>query len=323
MCHTEIIKLIAQKNGLEVKSLSCYVSGQINYVYELNNKYVVKIQGDLAYAQGVLKPQTEITSRLLRAGAKVPKILNAGEISGKPYLMMEKLPGNNLVYDWIKFSLKKKENFMAQLAEQLKIFHSLRFDQYAITMNQGQYRTNLKDAIEVETDFKRIDKNNLRKEYVNDIELLEQIYEMNKAALDEEKTAVLVHNDVHLENIFYQDGEITGLIDLDWISQAPRDYELWKLADVFYDPKKTVEKKLEPLYENYRMTRECGWLKKYYPQLFASPSLVIRIKLFSLENLINKIVDYQKGRWSEKVMLNVQKQVNVFYRSDWLEKLLV
>jgi len=86
--------------------------------------------------------------------------------------------------------------------------------------------------------------------------------------------------------------------------------------------KKTVEKKLEPLFEGYQMINECGWLKKYYPGLFASPNLVTRIKLFSLENLINRVVDYQSGRWSERVMINVVKQINDFYKGDWLEKLL-
>jgi len=321
MRNTEIVKLIAKKNGLQANSISCYVSGQINFVYDLNGKYIIKIEGDLNHAKGILKPQTGITRQLINAGAKVPKIFDAGEIMGKPYLLMEKLSGTDLVYDWLKFSSKEKENFMAQLAEQLKIFHSLKYDNYSVTISSGIIKPNLKDAINYLTDFRRINKNKLKKEYLKDVDFLEKFYQANEVILDEEKTAVLVHNDMHLENIFYRDDKITGLIDLDWVCQAPKDYELWKLVDVFYDPKKTVAKKLEPLYKGYRMTKECGWLKKYYPQLFASPNLIIRIKLFSLENLINKIVDYQNGRWSERVMINLQKQIDDFYRTDWLKKL--
>ncbi len=322
MFNSKIIELIAAKNGLTVKSARRHTSGQINFVYDLNGKYIIKIEGDLNHAKGILKPQTEITRQLINAGAKVPKIFDAGEIMGKPYLLMEKLSGTDLVYDWLKFSLKQKENFMAQLAEQLKIFHSLKYDNYSVTISSAVIKPNLKDAINYLTDFRRINKNKLKKEYLKDVDFLEKFYQANEVILDEEKTAVLVHNDMHLENIFYQDDKITGIIDLDWVCQAPKDYELWKLIDVFYDPKKTVAKKLEPLYKGYRMTKECGWLKKYYPQLFASPNLIIRIKLFSLENLINKIVDYQNGRWSERVILNAQKQINDFYKGDWLEKLL-
>jgi len=323
MNHDKIIQLIAHRNNLKVNSRRRYASGWINFVYDLNEKYIIKIQGDLNHADGILKPQAEITGRLLAQGAKVPKIFDAGEIMGKPYLLMEKLSGTNLVYDWLKFSLKQRENFMAQLAEQLKIFHSLIFDNYAITISSGLNQANLREAVRQVTDFKRINRDKVKKDYLKEVDFLEKFYLANESLLNEEKTGVLVHNDIHLENIFYQGNKITGLIDLDWVCQAPKDYELRKLVEVFYDPKKTVEKQLEPLFEGYQMTKECGWLKKYYPQLFEYPNLITRIKLFSLDNLINKIVDYQNGRWSEQVMINLRKQIQDFYRSDWLEKLFV
>lgn len=320
----EIIKQVATKNRLETPDHPKKIaSGVINRVYDLGS-CVLKIEGsDLTnYAKGVLKPQAEIMEKLFSLGAKVPKVVDHGEFQGVPYILMEKAVGNNLVYDWLKFSLKEKENFIAQVCEQLQLFHSIKFDSYALPFYLGHQFENFKDAMVNVTNFKLIDKSKLKKEYVKDLEFLEDFFENNISILDERNTARLVHSDIHLENIFHQGDKVTAIIDFDWITAAPKDYELWKITDVFYDPKKTVEKGLESLYEGYRMTEEFKFVKKYYPGLFGSPNLLTRVRLFLLENMIYKVTDYQKGRWSEDVMKDFQQKVQDFYRGNWLSDLL-
>lgn len=57
--------------------------------------------------------------------------------------------------------------------------------------------------------------------------------------------------------------------------------------------------------------------------MFQADNLADRIRLYYLEKLIDIVSDYQKGRFSEGAMQRVQKDVNDFYRSDWLDKLLM
>lgn len=133
---------------------------------------------------------------------------------------------------------------------------------------------------------------------------------------------MLVHNDLHLENIFYENDSITGIIDFDWVAHAPKDYELWKLIEVFRAPKYTVEQDLEPLYENYQMAEEFGFLKKYYPELFEHENLPARIRLFYLQKTIERIVYCQSGKPNARAIHLVEEEINDIYKSDWLEKWL-
>ena len=319
----ELIKSVSKKNKLpEVKPVR-FPSGVINRVYDLGN-CVIKIEGsDLTnFAKGVLKFQPAVIGQLVALGAKVPRILDYSEFEGRPYILMEKAVGQNLIYDWLRFNLKEKENFIAQVCEQLQIFHSLKFDSYSIPIYQGKKFDNLKAALTNVVNFADIDKIKLKKDYREDLEFLEDFFAQNISLLDEKDPSVLIHNDIHLENIFHKGNEVTAIIDFDWATAAPRYYELWKIADVFYDPKKYGEEGLESIYQGYRMTEEFKFIKKHYLKLFETPDLLTKIRLFNLENVIYKITDYQKGRWSENVMIGLKQQINDFYRDGWLSEVL-
>lgn len=322
MTDSEIIKLVANKNRLVLNfEPTRYASGFVNHVYDLH-KFVLKMEDGSEYYKGILKPQGEIIEKLVKAGAKVPQAVDAGDFEGRFYVLMEKLPGTNLSYDWLKFSSAEKENFIQQIAHQLQIFHSIQFDDYAITILAKKRFKNLQNAVANFINFKKIDKSKLKKEYVKDVEFLENFFEKNIHILDEKNTAVLVHTDISLENVFYQDNKITGIIDWDWVCQAPKDYELWEISDAFYNPKRRVEDHLKPLYEGYQMIEEFGLLKKYYPDLFSAPNLANRVRIFIMDDLIDRYVYYQNGKGTENLLIEARRQIKDFYQEGWLSRCL-
>ncbi len=324
MKDLELIKFVVSKNKLEWAWPTRFTSGVINRVYDLGS-HVIKIEGsDLTdYAKDVLKPQAALMERVRALDAKIPKVIDSGEFEGSPYILMEKAKGRELVYDWLNFNLKQKENFIAQICEQLQIFHSVKNDFYSIAIYQNKNFENLKGATINLTDFTEIDKAKLKKEYAEDIEYLEGFLTENIEVLNEQNTAVLTHNDIHLENVFYKDNKVTAIIDFDWVSWAPKDYELRKIVDVFYYPKNYMAERLGQRYEGYRMTEEFKFLKKYYPGLFGIDNLLTRVRLYNLENVIYKTVDYQKGKWSENVMIELHQQIKDFYQGGWLSEVLL
>lgn len=313
----EIIKMVAEKNKVTLdREPHRYTSGIINHVYDLD-KFVLKIEDADKHWSGILKPQKEIISKLINAGAKVPKIFDTGEYDGRHFILMEKIAGNNLSYDWFKFNSQEKESIIEQIAHQLQIFHSIQFDNYSINIQSNKKFNNLKEAIQNLINFEKIDKSKLKKEYIKDLEYIEGFYKDNIDVLDEQSTAVLVHNDISFENIFHKNGKLTGIIDFDWASAAPKDYELWAITILFYEPQRRVEEKLEPLYKS-QMIEEYKLLKKYYPALFEVSNLANRVRLYLIEDIIDRVAGYQKGRWSESVMLEVQKFIKQLYKGDWL-----
>lgn len=323
----KIIQFAIHKNKLDsTLEANRFSSGVINRVYSLGDQYVIKIEGKGGIpGEPILKPALGITSKLLAKGAKLPKILDYDSVDGTDYILMEKAIGNNLSYDWMSFSEFRKEKIIEQLAEQLQIWHSIPFEDYCITIKSQKHFKNLLPAIErlAIKEIKGIQKDKLPKDflpYVETLETLENFYHDNISSLKETATAVLCHTDIHLENIFYKGDELTSIIDLDWASQAPKDYELWKIIDVIHSPKYTVEERLGPLYEGYQMTKELNWLKKYYPKLFQVKNLANRIRLYSLDPLIETVIDYQNGKWSQKALVKVSDKVRDLYQNLWLDE---
>lgn len=318
--NSKIIKEVIRKNSLPSSSdITCYTSGIVHDTYDLGN-YVLKIEGEAEYAKGVLEYQPEILGKLLSIRAKVPRVINSGRVEGKYYLLMEKLRGTNIVYSWRSFSMGQKEGFMAQLAEELKKYHSLKSSQYSLPVCSNTTFPNFKDAFCRAMSFDNVKIDNFSAEHKRDIEFLKKFYENNIEVLDEKNTAVLVHNDIHLENIFYENEEITGIIDFDWASYTPKDYELRHIVQTFRYPLYTVEERLEPLYENYQMIKEFGFLKKYYPDLFKQKNLATRIRLYYLEKITDRLVDW-KGN-NNKALQIFSEEMRDIYKTDWLDKLL-
>ena len=314
-----IIALVTKKLDISVSvEPKRYMTGIVHRVYDLE-KYIIKIEGDYSKT---LEHQGEILNKLKALGAKVPGAVDFGIIEGKAYLVMEKLEGKNIVYDWVKMSLSQKEQIIAELAYELQIYHSMKFDIYAIPIASGTSFKNFQDANDRLADFSKINKAALAPSHRQDVEYIEDYYRQHRHLLSETETAVLVHNDIHLENIFHAGEHITGIVDFDWCCQAPKDYELWKIIEVVREPKLTVEGKLEPLYDGCQMITELGFLKKYYPDLFAGIHVAERIRLFYLSNkLFNRIEDFQK-EGNTHTMDIVHEEISMLFKSQWLESLL-
>jgi aminoglycoside phosphotransferase len=318
----QIIKEVLKKNKISASNTARITSGQINRAYDIDKKYVLKIEGDFDFAKNIFKHQPIIIERLLIGGAKVPEIIDYGNINGKNYLLMNKIKGEGLSGLWHKLDLKQKENFMFQIAEQLEIFHSIKFEEYTISGQVDKTYKKWINAVRDVSDFSRIDKSTLEYPTVNDVEYIEAFFNEKINILENVKESVLVHQDMHFENIFYESNAITGIIDFDWSCQAPREYDLWIIADYFHAPRYFVEKELEKYYKD-QMVAEIKILRKYYPELFNIDKLLDKIRLYYITSLIDWVEDYQNGRWSKNVLDKVHIKINDFYRTDWLEKFLL
>lgn len=321
--NQKIIGQILKINNLSIsENIPRFASGQINRVYDINEKYVLKIEGDIERKKGLFKHQPEITEKLLDAGVKVPRIIDYGEVDGNEYLLMEKVRGMNLSYKWLKFNDSQRENIIIQLAEQLQKIHSIVFGNFALPMCRKERFSNFQEAVKDSIQFEKIDKMKLNNNLRGCMEYLEEFYEKNISSISNNEESVLVHNDFHFENIFCIEDQITGIIDWDWSCQAPRDYELWKLVDYFYNPADYVEEGLESAYSQYVPKNEIKVLRKNYPKLFEADALCEKIRLYFLENIIRLIVDTQAGIWSDNVLAKTEKKIEVIYKSNWLEKML-
>lgn len=303
-----ILKTIAQKLKIADLTVHEFAGGQINHTFQVGDNFVVKIQKDL----DVLLHQVPLTEQMLKSGVKVPEIIDHGMIEDREYIVMRKIPGQKLSEKWYTFSSEQKDQFIAQIAQQLKLIHSISFDQYS---PQRPLEFPIwKDAMIHYTDFGMIEGVRLDAETKRNMSVLKNFFDQHIEKLNETSTSVLVHNDLHFENILFEGDTITGIFDFDFARQAPKDYELWHLIDFFHTPTYFVEKNLEEVWEKYEYTNELTMFEKHYPELFVGEYLLERLRIYFIEDMLSHVVNGYPNR--------TNKQFESYFNNGWLENVL-
>lgn len=305
--HGELIDSVLKKNNLDLTlPVKRYTGGQINFVYQVGDDFVLKIEKDL----DVTHHQESIVKLAVEAGAKIPKIQDVGEVDGHRYLLMDRIQGEKLSGSWHTFSETQKESFIRQICEQMKILHSIKFEKYS-PQRPKEFDT-LLESIEWQMSETKVDDSKLDEVAKTNLDLLNQFYEENKKILDERGGAVFVHNDLHFENVLFDGDQISGIIDFDFSRQFAKDFELRCLVDFFFAPKYYVEEKLEPIWIEFQLGKELDWFKKYYPELFNHPQILTRFRLFIMNQILCDVRDGAVYKMNERV--------DAYFKGDWLEK---
>ena len=118
--------------------------------------------------------------------------------------------------------------------------------------------------------------------------LLEQAYSRFDTYLESDEF-VLVHNDLHFDNIFVYDGKIK-IIDFERSMYAPRDFEL----DIFYrmirKPWKFASEETEKYTDVSQYSNIMSYVQKYYPELLSNPNLYERLGIYDMVYFLAQLV---------------------------------
>lgn len=314
-----IMRIIEKNNKIKIdKKPRRFASGKNNRVYDINGKYVLKIEGEFDFCQGILKHQPVLLEKLLIAGAQVPQVLDQGTLEGKGYMLMNKLLGRNLGLYWHKFTRKEKDQLFHQIAIELKIYHSFKFSNYAISINLGNFSPSFRRAVWLTSNFDQIQEDLLDKPTQEMFLAIKNFWINNKHLIEENNTAVLVHNDAYLQNFLFQKNRLTGLVDHDWLCQAPPDYELWKILNYFHTPRFYVAPQLVNNYQK-PLKLELELLKKYYPEIFSVDRLLDRFRLFYIRSFLFMLKEYQQGNSQDIYLKKMKYKFRDFYQTDRLK----
>ncbi len=318
-----LIKAIAEKNSLgEIASLKQFSNGRGNLVYELNGNFVVKIRGKKYPELNMFGSQPELLQIMKAAGMKVPDLYEHATLDDHEYMLLRKIPGHDLSVDWWALEETTKERLIAEIAEQLKIMHSLCSPEYRLPIVSSHGQQNLREATKQAVDFDSIDVTKLPAQYQGTIEFLKQYFEEHSKYLDETDTAVFVHNDLNLENIIWNGERIVGLIDFDWLCYSAKDSELKRIVHYTYTAKDWVDKSVARDDIPYLANQGVKWLKKHYPELFAADYLSERVRCYLMQKILRPPKRYLDGQYDEQRLEDWARQVDTYYRTNWLENLL-
>lgn len=244
--------------------------GFTNTIYIVNDMYVIKICTNPNNEKSIEKEINFYKAN--RENDLIPKLYYSNvekDIVPYYYEIIKKVEGVSLYNVWHTFDENQREDVIRQLCDAMKQFHSNIGESYDWTKKTSELFINLyKQAIEL----KLFDN--------EEQELIDKAYSKFGIYL-ESKEFVLIHNDLHFDNIFYNDGKIK-LIDFERSMYAPRDFELDILYRMIRKPWKFASEETEKYtkledYENIMM-----YIEKYYSKLIHIDNLYKRLAIYDM-----------------------------------------
>ena len=102
---------------------------------------------------------------------------------------------------------------------------------------------------------------------------------------------VLVHNDLHFDNIIYHNGKIK-LIDFERSIFAPIDFELDIIYRMIRKPWKFANEEAEKFVKTEDYKNIMGYIEKYYPEIMNVQNLYKRLAIYDIVYFLKQFIDY-------------------------------
>ncbi len=242
--------------------------GFTNTIYIVNNSHVVKICTNKDNEVKFLK-EIEFYKKN-KDNDLIPKLyyynIDKKEV---PYYyeIIEKIDGVSLYSIWHTLDEEEREDIIKQLCTAMKKFHSNIGNNYDWTKTTSDLFIKLYEKSKLlfnEDEQKLIDK----------------AYSRFSEFLDSNEF-VLVHNDLHFDNIFYSNGKIK-LIDFERSIYAPRDFELDILYRMIRKPWKFASEEIEQYTKLSDYENIMTYIEKYYKELVSNKYLYQRLAIYDM-----------------------------------------
>ena len=258
--------------------------GFTNTIYNVNDEYIIKICSNIKNESNF---QKEINFYNANKDNKlIPKLYNSDTTKKDvPYFfeILEKIEGITLYNVWHTFNELERENIIKQVCEAMKKMHS----------NVGKYY----DWVE----YNKERFNNLYIEAKNqqlfnedEIKILDKVYSLFDEYLISNEV-VLIHNDIHFDNIFIHNGKIK-IIDFERSMYAPKDFDLHILHYMTKQPWKHASEECEEYTKVEDYANIMGYIEKYYPEIIHIPNLYKRLAIYDVIYELSHFVEFPEYR---------------------------
>jgi aminoglycoside phosphotransferase (APT) family kinase protein len=226
-------------------------------------------------------------ARILPSEVLHPHVLGHGRGPLGEWLLMQRAPGRQLSRTWPEMSDNERRRAVTQLADALRALHSvvppadgpdavvppfLGHDTLECPHQLPPART--LQLIDQAVQLPHVDGGMLAN--------AAEIVRAGELALDDVDTSTLVHGDLHFENVLWDGGQISAVVDFEWARPGPPDLDLDVLLRFCAEPGVNVATDYEQQLRRRDYRDVPVWLRASYPDLFAHPRLNERLALYSL-----------------------------------------
>lgn len=268
--------------------------GFTNTIYNVDNKYIIKICTNIENEEN-FKREIDFYNHN-KNNSLIPKLYYydiTKENVSYLYEIIEKINGESLYNVWHKLSEEEREKIIKQLCSAMESIHSNKGESY----DWNKYISN-----------KFISIFNKAKKLLNEDELkkLEDAYNTFSSYLDSNEF-VLIHNDLHFDNIFIYNGEIK-IIDFERSIYAPKDFELDILYRMIRKPWKFASEETEKYTKEEDYLNIMKYIEKYYPTLIKTNYLYKRLAIYDIIYFLEQYVNYPQY---DELKIDVLNAVNI------------
>ena len=258
--------------------------GFTNTIYNVDDKYIIKICSDI---KNEINFQKEIDFyNTNKDNDLIPKLYYADNTKNDvPYFyeILEKIDGVTLYNVWHTLNENEREDVIKQLCAAMKNMHS-NVGKYYDWVEYNKERFNLL--------FDEVKKQKLLNE--KEIKILNEVYSLfDKYLISDE--VVLVHNDIHFDNIFINNGKIK-IIDFERSMYAPRDFDLHILYFMIRKPWKHASEECEKYTKVEDYENIMGYIEKYYPEITHIPNLYKRLAIYDVIYELSHFIQFPDYR---------------------------
>ena len=271
--------------------------GFTNTIYSIDDKYIIKICSDTSNEEKFKKEISFYENN--KDNELIPKLYYSSiDKTDIPYMyeIIEKVKGVTLYNVWHKLDESEREEIIKQLCDAMKKFHSNKSEEYDWNKKTKELFIELFDKAKEQDLFNEKEK-----------KLLEYSYSKFDKYLDSDEF-VLVHNDLHFDNIFYNDGKIK-LIDFERSLYAPKDFELDILYRMIRKPWKFASEENEQYTNSSDYSSIMLYIEKYYPELVSNPYLYQRLAIYDMVYYLKQYINAPSILELKMDVINAAKKV--------------
>ncbi len=271
--------------------------GFTNTIYNIDDSFIIKIctnsNNENEFQKEIDFYKTNIENTL------IPKLYySSTDKKDIPYFyeIIEKIDGVSLYNVWHTFNEEQREEIIKQLCIAMKRIHSNIGESYDWTKRIKEQFISL---------YKKAKQLNIFSE--EEQKLLDYTYTKFGNYL-ESNDFVLIHNDLHFDNIFFNDGKIK-LIDFERSMYAPRDFELDILYRMIRKPWKFASEETEPYTNLSDYSKIMSYIEKYYPELVNIPNLYKRLAIYDIVYFLEHLIQHPNIKELKDDVLFATKKV--------------
>ena len=254
----------------------------------LTPQHVIRINRK---ATGRLRREAALAA-VLPAASGYPGVLAAGDGGGMDGLVVTRKPGVPLARAWPTMSTVERRSAVTQVASRLRQIH-------ATAMPAGLPPLSPPQLIDTGTLFPLdpLHRALLLARALPGVptslidEVAARVHQLGPS-LHGLSAETLIHGDLTFENVLWDAGRVSAIIDFEWSRGAPPDLELDVFLRMCALPSLHVADDYQQLTRSEDYAAIPDWLADDYPELFAVPRLRERLELYSLAFDLNELLQY-------------------------------